>query len=58
MYCIPVKAKSIDELSEKITFITNEYYFDYTVHEINFSVPTDDCEWYSCLLLLTKDDEK
>lgn len=58
MYCLPIKAKSVEELSEKITLITTEYYHDYTVHELNFTPANEDCEWYSCLLLLTKDDEK
>ena len=58
MYCLPIKAKTLDELNEKIYHIVEEYYFGYTVHELNFSTPTEDCEWYSCLLLLTKDDEK
>ena len=57
MYCLPIKAKTLDELNEKIYHIVEEYYFGYTVHELNFSTPTEDCEWYSCLILLTKDDE-
>ena len=57
MYCLPVKAKTVDELNEKIYYIIDEYYYGYTVHELNFSTPTEDCEWYSCLILLTKDDE-
>ena len=58
MYCLPIKAKSMNELSEKISYIVNEYYNGYQVFEMNFSTPTEDCEWYSCLLLLTKDDDE
>ena len=57
MYCLPVKAKTLDELHEKIYHIVEEYYFGYTVHELNFTRPTEDCEWYSCLILLTKEDD-
>ena len=57
MYCLPIKAKTLDELNERIYNIVEECYFGYTVHELNFSTPTEDCEWYSCLLLLTKEDE-
>ena len=57
MYCLPIKAKTLDELNEKIYHIVEEYYSGYTVHELNFTTPTEDCEWYSCLILLTKDDE-
>ena len=57
MYCLPVKAKTLDELHEKIYTIVSDYYYGYTVHELNFTRPIEDCEWYSCLLLLTKDDE-
>lgn len=58
MYCLPVKGKTLEELNGKIYTIVNEYYYDYTVHELNFTCPTEDCEWYSCLLLLTKGDEE
>ena len=58
MYCLPVKAKTLDELNEKIYHIVEEYYLGYTVHELNFTRPSEDCEWYSCLILLTKDDDK
>ena len=58
MYCLPVKAKTLDELNEKIYHIIDEYYCGYTVHELNFTTTTDDCEWYSCLLLLTKEDDE
>ena len=57
MYCLPIKAKTLDELNEKIYNIVSDYYSGYTVHELNFTTPTEDCEWYSCLILLTKDDE-
>ena len=57
MYCLPVKAKTLEELHEKIYNIVSDYYYGYTVHELNFTQPTEDCEWYSCLILLTKDDE-
>lgn len=58
MYCLPVKAKTLDELHEKIYYIVEGYYFGYTVHELNFTRPTEDCEWYSCLLLFTKEDDE
>ena len=57
MYCLPVKAKTLEELHEKIYHIVEEYYYGYTVHELNFTRPTEDCEWYTCLILLTKEDE-
>ena len=37
MYCLPVKGKTLEEMNEKIYTIVNEYYYDYTVHEINFT---------------------
>ena len=58
MYCLPIKAKTLDELHEKIYTIVSDYYYGYTVHELNFTRPTEDCEWYSCLLLLTKEDDE
>ena len=57
MFCLPIKGKTIEDMTEKINMLVNEYYYGYTVHQISFNRPTEDCEWYSCLILLTKDDE-
>ena len=56
MFCIPVKGKSLEELSNKVSHYALQY-IGYTIHEINFNTPKGDCEWYSCLLLMIKDDE-
>ena len=56
MYCLPIKGKSIEELSNKVSLYALQYR-GHTIHEINFNTPTKDCEWYSCLLLIVKDDE-
>ena len=56
MFCLPIKGKSIEELSQKVSLYALQY-IGYTIHEINFTTPTKDCEWYSCLLLMIKDDE-
>lgn len=57
MFCLPIKGKSIEELSQKVSTYSLQY-ANYRVYEINFTTPTDECEWYSCLLIFTKDDEK
>ena len=57
MYCLPIRGKTLEEMNEKIYTIVQEYYYGYTVHELNFTTPSEDCEWYSCLLLLTKEDD-
>ena len=57
MYCLPFKAKSIEELRANIHLVCSEYYPSYTVHELNHTVPTEDCEYYSCLVLLTEEDK-
>lgn len=57
MYCLPFKAKTIEELREKINLLCSEYYPDYIIHEMNHTAPTDECEYYSCLVLLTEEDK-
>ena len=57
MYCLPIKAKSIEEMSSKIDEIVNEYYYGCTVHQLGFTRPTDECDWYTCLLLIEKGEE-
>lgn len=57
MYCLPFKAKSIEELRANIHLVCSEYYPSYTVHELNHTAPTEDCEFYSCLVLLTEEDK-
>ena len=56
MYCLPFKAKTIEELREKINLVCSEYYPNYIIHEMNHTKPTDECEYYSCLVLLTEED--
>ena len=57
MYCLPFKAKSVEELREKINLVCREYYPDYIIHEMNHTAPNDECDYYSCLVLLTEGDK-
>lgn len=57
MYCLPFKAKSIEELRANINLVCSEYYPSYNVYELNHTAPTEDCEYYSCLVLLTEEDK-
>ena len=55
MFTIPVKGKSIDELSSKINELVNQYP-DCEIYELNYETPSLDNDWYSCLILIVKDE--
>lgn len=57
MMCYLVKGKTVEELSSNIKEYINRHQ-DCEVHTFNYNKPTSQSEFYSCLLLLIKEDEE